>query len=272
MPSQLSLLDTAVVLAAVDLTAYDYIVVNSSAGKDSQAMLDVLVQLATSAGVRDRLVVVHCDLGRVEWQGTRDLAARQAAHYGLRFEVVQREQGLLEQIAARGMWPDSKNRFCTSDHKRDQVAPLLTRLAVEHRARHGKAAHCRILNCQGIRAQESPKRAQKAPFTRCTRTSNGVKTVDIWYPIFDWTVDQVWARIKASGVEYHRAYDLGMSRLSCCFCVFAPAHALRIAGQHNPALLAEYAALEVRIGHQFRKTLSIAAIHAELTAATRCAA
>ena len=39
---------------------------------------------------------------------------------------------------------------------------------------------------------------------------------------FTWKVEDVWARIKASGVEHHKAYDLGMSRLSCCFCVFAP--------------------------------------------------
>lgn len=38
----------------------------SSAGKESQAMLDLLVELADAAGVRDRLVLVHADLGRIE--------------------------------------------------------------------------------------------------------------------------------------------------------------------------------------------------------------
>jgi 3'-phosphoadenosine 5'-phosphosulfate sulfotransferase (PAPS reductase)/FAD synthetase len=266
VPAQLDLLTPADCGTAPVLTSYDYILVNSSAGKDSQAMLDMLVDLATTAGVLDRLVVVHCDLGRVEWPGTRALAERQARHYGLRFEVVSREQGLLEQIEERGMWPDAKNRYCTSDHKRDQVAPLMTALANEHRARAGKKAHCRILNCQGLRAQESRERGQKSPFTRDTRTSNGLKTVDIWYPIYLWTLDQVWARITASGVEHHPAYDLGMKRLSCVFCVFADAHSLTIAGRHNPALLDAYCAVEERIGHQFKKDLSIRSIRLQLVA------
>jgi 3'-phosphoadenosine 5'-phosphosulfate sulfotransferase (PAPS reductase)/FAD synthetase len=90
------------------LTAYDVILVNSSAGKDSQAMLDLIIERAKAEGVLDRVVVVHCDLGRVEWKGTRELAEEQARHYGVRFEVVSRPQGdLLQHIEQRGMWPSS---------------------------------------------------------------------------------------------------------------------------------------------------------------------
>lgn len=46
-----------------DLRSYDVLLVNSSGGKDSQAMLDHVVRLAREAGVADRIVVVHCDLG-----------------------------------------------------------------------------------------------------------------------------------------------------------------------------------------------------------------
>src|SRR5262245_47474662 len=107
-----------------DLTAYHWIVVNSSAGKDSQAMLDYVVEQGDRAGVpRDRLVVVHADLGRVEWPGTRELAEEQARHYGLAFVTVRRRQGdLLDHIAQRGMFPSPRARFCTSDHKRTPVA------------------------------------------------------------------------------------------------------------------------------------------------------
>ena len=62
----------------VDLTDYDFILINSSAGKDSQAMLDYIVEVADKQGVyRENLVVVHSDLGRVEWPGSRDLAEQQ---------------------------------------------------------------------------------------------------------------------------------------------------------------------------------------------------
>src|SRR4051812_5772861 len=90
----------------VNLRDYDIILVNTSAGKDSQAMMDRIVELAREAGVMDRLVAVHADLGRVEWEGTRELAEKQAQHYGIRFEVVRRNGGdLLDHIQKRGMWP-----------------------------------------------------------------------------------------------------------------------------------------------------------------------
>ncbi len=243
-----------------DLTSYDIILVNTSAGKDSQAMLDYVVSLADAAGVRDRLVAVHADLGRVEWEGTRELAEEQVAHYGVRFEVVSRPQGdLLTQVEDRGLWPSSTARYCTSDQKTGQVHKLLTALVRELNL----PRPVRILNCLGIRAQESPARAKKAGFEHEKRASNGKRHVDRWLPIFDWTEDQVWDRIRSAGTRHHWAYDEGMPRLSCCFCVLASRSALVRSAQLNPALAAEYAAVEVRIGHRFTLAASMAEIIAE---------
>lgn len=242
----------------IDLTSYDILLVNSSAGKDSQAMLDYIVRMAEMQGVKDRLVVVHCDLGRVEWQGTAELAEEQAKHYGVRFEKVSRPQGdLLDHVESRGKWPSSAARYCTSDHKRGQVYKLLTKLTDEVRTAKGTTAPVRILNMMGIRADESPARAKKTPFEHDDQASNGKRHVDTWYPIFTWTVQEVWTTIKASGVRYHFAYDLGMPRLSCCFCVLASRDALLLAGHHNKALLAEYVRVEKKIGHTFKKSLPI---------------
>src|SRR5450755_4357841 len=77
----------------VHLRDYDIILVNTSAGKDSQAMLDYIVGLAEEEDVKDRIVAVHADLGRIEWQGTRELAEAQAKHYGIRFEIVKKNGG-----------------------------------------------------------------------------------------------------------------------------------------------------------------------------------
>lgn len=251
----------------VDLTQYDFVVVNSSAGKDSQAMLDYMIELADAQGVRNRLVVVHADLGRMEWEGTKDLAERQAAHYGVRFEVVRRTQNdLLEQVEARGMWPSNKQRYCTSDHKRGPVSTLFTKLTTEFRNGYAVARRCRILNCMGMRAQESPARAKLETMKRDDRNSNGKRIVDVWLPIHGWTADQVWTRIRQSGVEHHRAYDLGMPRLSCVFCIFSPKSALMLAGKHNPELLEKYVQVEQKINHTFRKDLSLASVQAELNA------
>lgn len=254
---------------APDLASYDVILVNSSAGKDSQAMLDVIVERADALGIRSRLVVFHADLGRVEWQGTAELAEEQAAHYGLRFIKVARPQGdLLHHIEQRGMFPDAARRYCTSDHKRGQGRKAMTMLVAELRTPSGhvriaggyEKRPVRILNCMGFRRQESPARAKKLVLRHDAPASNGKRHVDEWCPILDWTVDDVWARIRQSGVRHHWAYDAGMPRLSCSFCVLASKGALVRAAQLRPELAAEYAAVEVRIGHRFRQDLSMAEI------------
>lgn len=242
-----------------DLASYDIVLVNSSGGKDSQAMLTKLVEMADAQGyARENLVVVHADLGRVEWAGTAELAETQAAFYGLRFVKVSRPQGdLLAQIEARGMFPSSTARYCTSDQKTGQVARVLTALTAE-KSHLGRQV--RILNCLGLRAQESPARAKKTPWGEDRRASNGKRAVTRWLPIFEMTEDEVWATIKVSGVPSHPAYEAGMPRLSCCFCVLASKGALVRAAQLNPTLAEEYRAVEVRIGHRFRQDLSMADI------------
>lgn len=248
------------------IQGYHWILVNSSGGKDSQAMLDYVVELCDKLGVsRSRIVVVHCDLGRVEWEGTAELAREQAEHYGLRFEIVAREIGdLLTQVEQRheanvakgkdhSPWPSSKSRWCTSDQKTAQVLKLITSLTEEAQRSLGSGRQVRILNCLGIRAEESPARAKKTPFGVEKKATNGKRHTDRWLPIFTWTEEQVWDRIWASGVRWHDAYDKGMSRLSCCFCVLAAKADLIIAAKHNPTLAQEYIAVEAKVGHAFKE-------------------
>lgn len=275
--------------APPDLASYDIILVNSSGGKDSQTCLRAVVQAARDAGVSNRVVVVHADLGRVEWPGTRELAERQASFYppihrgwpssspgGLRFVTCRRGNDLLLQMEfERQKWPDKANRWCTSDQKTAQVAKVMTALAREHReviqvGREGRSKATmrpvRILNCLGIRAQESPDRSKEIPFRHEDRASNGRRHVDRWYPIFRWTLDQVWDDIRASGVPHHPAYDLGMPRLSCAFCVFASRSALTLAAQHLPELAAEYVRVELKTGHTFKRDLSMEQVVADARA------
>ncbi|MEE9609528.1 MAG: phosphoadenosine phosphosulfate reductase family protein [Myxococcota bacterium] len=255
---------------APNLNDFDWIVISSSGGKDSQAMLDLLSGLADQAGVSDRVVVVHADLGRVEWTGTLDLAREQAEHYGHRFEVVARDEDLLDHVRSRGFWPSAKERYCTSDHKRGQVWKLFTRLANEtHGNARGKVDRpCRILDCQGLRIEESAGRgkrlrqiaAENGGHWTQSRATNGRREVVSFYPIATWTETDVWERIRTSGVRYHEAYDLGMARLSCAFCIFGTRDDLLIAGEHNRQLLDAYVEVEREIDHKFTLRLPIVEI------------
>lgn len=246
------------------LLDWDVIVLNSSGGKDSQTMIREVVRQADEQGVsRDRLVVIHAVLGRVEWPGTLELAKEQAEAYGLEFQTEERKQDdLLEHVEKRGKWPSPRNRYCTSDHKRGPLQKLIRRLGKERRVGNNSI---RLLNCMAMRAEESANRRKMKPYTintDLTALPIAKRTVWDWLPIHHWTEEEVWESVHESGVRYHWAYDLGMPRLSCRFCIFAPKAALVLAGKHNPELLKEYAELEERIGYKFRLDTTMADIQA----------
>ena len=101
----------------------------------------------------------------------------------------------------------------------------------------------------GMRAEESPARARKAPWRRNDRMSVAGREVRDWLPIFDLTIEDVFRIIRDAGQTPHPAYLQGMSRMSCVFCIMASRSDLRTAAQLQPDLYRRYAALERRIGH-----------------------
>ena len=251
----------------VTLRDYDVIVVNTSSGKDSQTLLDLVCTKASQEGVLDRVMCAHADLGRIEWPGATELAEQQAGLYGVPFWKMARPNGdMIQYAVARGKWPSPKQRWCTSDFKRDQINKLHTKLSKDMGSQD-----LRILNCMGMRAEESPARAKLTVFRQNKRasTKTAKRRVDDWIAIKDWKLDDVWANIKASGIPHHKAYDMGMPRLSCCFCIFAPKSALLLAGQHNPELLDAYVRAEKEMGHTFKADLSLAEIQDELKSMTK---
>lgn len=229
-------------------------------------MLSHVVAMARAARVEHRVVVVHADLGRVEWPGTKELVLEQARAFGVKCVVVTRRQGdLLTHVERYGRWPTPSTRYCTADHKRQQIHRALTALALECRGAGG-AGPVRILNCVGLRSEESVARAKRHAFSRDRRCSSRRKSVDVWLPIQAWPASQVWEVCRSSGAPMHPAYAAGLPRASCVFCIYAPEEALRQAGRHNPGLLAEYVRVERTIGHAFKHRLSLATVAEDLAA------
>ena len=239
----------------IHVSQFDGVMINSSSGKDSQTSLRrVLGELRQAQYPMNRVVVAHADLGQMEWPGARKLAEEQAKHYGLSFEVESYRDrhgdhiDLLEYVRRRGKWPSNAQRFCTSEFKRSPCGRVLTRL---HR-RVADRGRSKILNIFGFRAEESPARAKRKPFVQNKRFSTKRREVWDWLPIHEMKEQAVWDDIEDSGVPHHPAYDLGMPRLSCRFCIFAPSAALMIAGREAPALLDQYVQLEQEIRHDFK--------------------
>ena len=210
--------------------------VSHSAGKDSQAMYSYLV----SGGVPlAQIVVVHADLGEVEWAGVQEHIRENIYH---ELHVVRAAKSFLGMVEKRGMWPSSAYRQCTSDLKRDPLHKLIRN---DLKARGLRLA----VNCTGIRAEESSARSKKNPFTKNKRLSTAGREVYEWMPIFHWTTEQVFQEIDDVGQVPHPAYAGGNQRLSCMFCIMGCRGDLQHAARENPALYAKYVAMEKRIGH-----------------------
>jgi len=247
---------------APNLRDYDLILVNTSGGKDSSVAAWMTMEIAKAQGVRDRVRLVHATFPE-EWPGTVALVYEQAKQLDALPKVVQRGESLLNYVRRRGKWPSPRQRYCTSDFKRAPIDKVITEWA----PRYAKQVRpWRVLNVMGIRAAESPARAKRAQFALDTRRSNRVRTVDTWLPIFDWSTEEVWGTIRANQIPTHRAYALGMPRLSCVLCIYAPKAALVLAGRENPELLAQYVEVERETGHRFRQDLSIAEIQEAVAA------
>lgn len=249
----------------MSLRKFRWIVINSSGGKDSVAALVAMMQMAHAQGIpRDRFVVSHQDLGDMEWPGVKELVQKQADVFGLRTEFSKyrnkegQELTLLDYVRKRGKWPSSKQRYCTSDFKRGPGSRIITKL------RREDPGH--ILQVFGFRSDESPSRKRKEVMTQNKRIST--KRWEVWdyLPIHRMTEEDVYNTCKQYQMPMHPAYELGMPRLSCCFCIFAPKAALMVAGKHNPELLDDYVEVEQEIGHTFRQDLTLESVRDDLRA------
>ena len=217
------------------------VAVNHSGGKDSQSMTILLSRIVP----RDQIVAVHAPLVDVEWPGTVDfIRATLPLRMPLILAPVASGKTLLDSIEERGRFPSPKVRWCTSSTKRGPIERELRRF-LKANPRFGG----RMVNAMGMRAEESPARARKVPWRRNDRMSVAGREVFDWLPVFELSTDDVFRIIRDAGQSPHPAYGMGMSRLSCVFCIMASRADLRTAAKLQPALYARYVDLEKRIGH-----------------------
>jgi 3'-phosphoadenosine 5'-phosphosulfate sulfotransferase (PAPS reductase)/FAD synthetase len=242
------------------LSDYSIIVINSSGGKDSLCALWEVVRLANEQNFPfERIIVSHQDLGDMEWVGTKELVKKQADLFGLKTYYSKRrdkkgyEENLLEYVERRGKWPSNKQRYCTSAFKMTPGSRIVTLLTKE-------LGNCKVLYVFGFRKDESPSRAKKEVIKLNENLTTKKRIVHDWLPIHDWDTKKVWETINTNNLPYHPAYDIGMPRLSCCFCIFSPFDALVLAGKANPELLDRYVDVEKKIGHSFKDKLKIESV------------
>lgn len=247
--------------------------ISHSGGKDSQAMYLAIMALVAAGVIRPTQIrVIHADLGTVEHLDSKDhilatigdhkLIIAKAVHKDGRpadfFSLIRQRRASLD---AKGQFdapafPSSAARFCTSDLK---TGPIWREI------RSGGQAHSLVINCVGIRAQESKSRAkkvaQRGTLNINKKNNNSVRAAYDWWPIADWSIDDVWAMIINAGQLPHPAYQLlvsqarggtifetlGNDRLSCAFCIFGSQNDLRQAAAKRPELLDALGKLEIEV-------------------------
>lgn len=221
-------------------------VVNHSAGKDSQAMFIKLRRIVPAK----QLLVVHAILPEVEWAGViehiRDTIGGTPLEFARAVWRDGTEKTFFGMVEDRGYWPSPKHRQCTSDLKRGPIEKVIRRYLKAHPEFKGK-----IVSCEGLRAQESANRAKKTPLEFYESQSIAGREWWKWLPIFEMTVDEVFATIADAGEEPHWAYREGMTRLSCAFCIMASKADLTLAAILNPVLYARYVEMEKRLDQTF---------------------
>lgn len=205
-------------------------VVNHSGGKDSQAMLIHLRERIPAA----QLVIVHADLAEVEWAGAVDHINATRGEIPLHITKARDKAGqpktLLEMVARRGMFPSPTLRQCTSDLKRGPIERKVRELVQARKAR-GERGWYLVVNCMGMRAQESSARSKLETWEQNDGNSLAGRIWFDWLPIHDWTESQVFATIRCAGQEPHPVYARGMTRFSCAFCIMASEHDLKTAAR-----------------------------------------
>lgn len=203
-----------------------------SGGKDSTAMAFATMRFLDAVGHQGPRILIHSDLGRLEWKASLPLCQHLAARLGLDLIVVRRQAGdLLDRWLTRWHnncaryahlecvrlilpWSTAAMRFCTSELK----TALICRDLVE------RFAGCTILSASGIRRQESSNRAKAPILTSQMRlTSKTFQTCGFdWHPLLGWSLRDVLNYHQDCDFPLHEAYTrYGTSRVSCAFCILS---------------------------------------------------
>ncbi len=234
------------------------IVVNHSGGKDSTRMLGLVRKKFPD--VRTYAVMADTGFEHKSPVSAADWARQRCADFGVDLTVVRNpNRTYLEMVEQRGMFPSPQYRQCTSDLKRGPIDKFIRSLSEKV-----------ILNCIGIRAEESTSRARLVPLSRNKALSTRRRTVYNWLPIFNRPLSEVLSWHWANAIplhpvyvpEYHKDGTTGgyLRRFSCRVCIFATNADVRAIYQNDRQAFDLVSGLENKLSFTMRPGESLVQI------------
>lgn len=224
--------------------------VSHSGGKDSQAMYALITKIVP----HEQIVVVHSDLGEIEWEGIQDHINNTINH---ELNVVRANKTFFEMVLHRAKtrpdvpsWPSSSTRQCTSDLKRN---PIYKFIRNDMKEKNQLIA----LNCTGLRSEESSSRSKKKPLVINKTLSKAGREVYDYLPIQELSTEQVFQVIKEAQQKPFWAYKRN-KRLSCVFCIMGCENDLKHGAEQRPKLLEKYIKIEQETGYTMFHNSSLA--------------
>lgn len=255
-----------------DMTfSHDAVVVSFSGGKDSMAA--ALAALEKYGWESGKVKLVFCDTGdeapetyefikyvnekiypvtriatkllgekdgrrifdRVEIPIDMPLEQMKAEYYTV-YDAIKSK---FDRIPTVSPYPSLKVRHCTRDLKVQALDAYIRKLfTLEQRK-----SVCLVI---GIRRDESVNRSSKAMYVYDPDRGG----VDIWHPIVDYTIEDVWAIHEKYGVERNRVYEID-ERSNCKGCPFTSGSSLRkYVKRHGVQILDDWIEVEDYTGYK----------------------
>lgn len=229
---------------------YTSIVVSYSTGIDSTGALVKALALASKID-HPRLFLLYCDTG-MEYEINEALFYQTARMFDMIPILLKNDRDFYDLLMARQMWPDMKNRWCTSYLK----TGVTNKWIRANRAILGE----RCLFVTGERRDESPRRAKYEALTwhdTTLKTERVGKFICHWWrPVLDYEKKDMFNAGKGLGLEPHPCYEY-VGRCSCMFCIFMPDRHTVENLRHNPKQAKKWLQAELDIGHKWKSKISL---------------
>lgn len=235
-----------------------------SGGKDGAIAALAGNEYLNKIGHRGERVLIHADLGSVEWKDSLPMCEKLSEHLNIPLIVVQRKAGgMMQRWLTRWEnnvkryielscvklilpWSTPSMRFCTSELK---TAIICRELAQRFK---GKT----IINVTGVRRDESASR-KNTPIYKVNNLlarKDGTKGFD-WQAIVEMKTEDIFIAHRHFDFPLHSAYTTyGASRVSCVFCIMSKAADLVAASEceDNFEIYREMCELEIVSAFSFQ--------------------